>query len=353
MSGEKTHSATPRRRSEARNKGQVLKSAELSSAILFVVITAVLKFWLPTLVNNVGNYSVHVFSATPVADYSFAYAQGVILQTFMLVVEGIAPVAVSAFVVSMVVNYLQVGNLFSVQVITPDFQKINPIGGLQKFFSLRSLVELAKSLIKLSIMSYLLYSTLYSQILPQLPVFEGANLAVSLAIFSQILVGIVWKIAIFFLLLGIADYFYQWWNYEKSLKMSKQELKDDFKSSEGDPLVRNAIKRKQRAMSMQRMMQDVPKADVIVTNPTHFAVAIRYEAAMGDAPIVLAKGQDEVALRIKSIAIEHNVPTVENPPLARSLFRNVEIGQPVPPELYKAVAEVLAFVYRLNRKRSS
>lgn len=353
MSGEKTHSATPRRRQEARKKGQILKSAELSSGIEFLAVFLVLKFWLPSLSTQLAQFARFILQWQVKNELSISMVQQLMMSAVMVVIKGVAPIAAVVVVTGIFVNFLQVGSLFTLTPLTPDLQRLNPVNGFQKMFSVRSLVELVKSLLKLSLLGYILYSSISSNLVPQLPEIEQASIFGGVSILGNILVGLAWKAALVFIILGIADYLYQWWEYERSLKMSREELKEEFKSTEGDPHVRAAIKRRQRAMASRRMMQEVPKADVVITNPTHFAVAIHYDNKAMQAPVVLAKGQDEVALKIRMVAEEHKVPLVENPPLARSLFRNVDIGQPVPPQLYKAVAEVLAFVYRLNRKRIS
>lgn len=352
MSGERQFKATPRRRQEARKKGQILKSQELTSGIIFLGMFLLLKFWLPIAVLELGRFSKTVFQQ-PQADLTDAAVRLIINQAVVVGAKVVAPLAAGGVVFAILANFLQIGSLFSVSPLAPDFQRINPVAGFQRLFSVRSLVELLKSLLKLAILGYLVYQAFMSGVAPRLGEIQASPLATGIRILGEALVGLTWKVALFFIVLGIGDYLYQWWEYERSLKMSHQELKEEMKSTEGDPLLKGEIKRKQKAMAMRRMMQEVPRADVVITNPTHFAVAIRYDSESMDAPQVVAKGQDEVALRIKEAAREHEVPLVENPPLARTLFRSVEIGQPVPHELYKGVAEVLAFVYRLNRRRIS
>lgn len=217
-------------------------------------------------------------------------------------------------------------------------------------FGVRAWFELAKSLFKVIVIGYFLYATIRDNFevfpaLQQLSVGQGAVLL------GQMIIDLGWKIALAFVVLAVLDYLYQWWDYEKNLKMSHEELKQEYKQTEGNPQLKAEIKRKQRAMAMRRMMQDLKTADVVVTNPTHFAVALRYDPKENSAPYVVAKGADEVALRIKQLAKEYGIVTMENRPLARALFAQTEIGQGVPADLYKAVAEVLAFVYRLKRKK--
>ncbi len=353
MSGERTHSATPRRRQEARKKGQVRKSHELSYSLVFLGLFLILKYLLPSMLTEIYGYFQFIYSHPNVQDLTVPYVQKIMNEAVLVCVKVVAPFAGGTLVLGFVVNYVQVGSVFSLKPLTPDLQRINPVEGFKRLVSVRLLVELAKSLLKLSVLSYLIYSVVYSDLLPRLPEVENSSLTGGVGILGEILASLTWKVALVFITLGVADYLYQWWEYERSLKMSHQELKEEFKNIEGNPQLKGEIKRRQRAMAMRRMMQDVPKADFVVTNPTHFSVAVRYDAELMNAPVVVAKGQDEIAYRIRQMATEHKVPLIENPPLARSLYRSVEIGQPVPPQLYKAVAEVLAFVYRINRKKTS
>nr|MBO6295472.1 EscU/YscU/HrcU family type III secretion system export apparatus switch protein [Schwartzia sp. (in: firmicutes)] len=227
-----------------------------------------------------------------------------------------------------------------------DLDKLNPINGFGRIFSKRSLVELIKSLFKILIIGLFLYENLKDEIL-QMPKLLYLDLSASMALIADIIFMMAFKICAIFFALAILDYMYQRWDHNEQLKMTKQEVKEEFKQMEGDPQIKGKIKQKQREMAMSRMMREVPKADVIVTNPTHFAVALRYAEGMR-APQVIAKGQDLVALKIKDVAREAGVVIVEDKPLARALYASVEIGETVPPELYKAVAEVLAYVYHLK-----
>jgi flagellar biosynthetic protein FlhB len=226
---------------------------------------------------------------------------------------------------------------------------LNPITGAKNIFSIRSLVEFIKSLLKLSIVGVVCYTTIIAQkdsflALSKLPVE-------SIFIFTaKITLSLGLKIGAILIALALFDYMYQKYEYEKKLKMSKQDIKDEYKKSEGDPLIKGKIREKQRRMALQRMMQDVPQADVVITNPTHFAVALRYDAKEMESPVVIAKGQDYIALKIRELATANNIILMENKPLARALYDQVEIGQAVPNDLFQAVAEVLAYVYRLKSK---
>lgn len=259
----------------------------------------------------------------------------------------IAPVLLGALLVALIVNYMQVGFLLVGEGLKPKLEKLDPIKGFKNIFSLRSLVEFAKSILKMSIIGYLVYSTIkgYQSDIASLSHF---SLDAILHFAASITLSLGIKIAVALMILAIFDYMYQKYDHEKKIRMSKQDIKDEYKKMEGDPLIKGKIRERQRRMAMQRMMQEVPNADVIITNPTHFAVALKYEGSEMEAPQIIAKGQDYVALRIKEIAKENGVITMENKPLARALFQRAEIGDAIPADLFQAVAEVLAYVYKLK-----
>ncbi|MFO7154830.1 MAG: flagellar biosynthesis protein FlhB, partial [Caldicoprobacter oshimai] len=248
------------------------------------------------------------------------------------------------------INYWQVGFIFTTRPVMPNLSRINPLEGLKRIFSKRTLVELLKSLLKLALVIFISYKEFMAdmEFLAQLAKWDIKN---SFIVVGDMVFNIGIKMAVVFLVLAVFDYFYQWWEYEKSLRMTKQELKDEYKEVEGHPLIRSRIRERQRQIGLRRMMQEIPKADVVVTNPVHFAVALRYDPKEHDAPVVVAKGQDYLALKIKEIAKKHGVYIVENKPLAQMLYKSTEIGQAIPPELFRAVAEVLAFVYSMKGKR--
>jgi flagellar biosynthetic protein FlhB len=244
---------------------------------------------------------------------------------------------------------LQVGTLFTLEPLKMKLDKLNPIQGAKRLFSLKSLVELAKSLIKISVGILVAYNLLWG-VKEELLKLSQTSIEAALAFTAHEVVKLGLYIGVLYIVLAVLDYMYQRYEYEKSLRMSKQDIKDELKNTEGDPLIKGKIKEKQRQMAMRRMMQELPKADVVITNPTHFAVAIKYDSASMTAPTVIAKGQDYLALKIKEIAKKHRIVTMENKPLARALYSQVEIGQQIPEELFKAVAEVLAYVYKLQGK---
>ena len=233
------------------------------------------------------------------------------------------------------------------EALRPKFSRIDPIRGFQRLFSLRSLVEAGKGLLKILVLLYLIYSFL-RDVVDAFPKLMFTDLSAGGAYLLDLAVQMAIRIAVAYAVLAAVDFLYQWWDYERQLRMSKQEIKEEYKQTEGDPQVKGRIKELQRRMAQSRMMQNVPQADVVIRNPTHFAVALRYQADRDAAPVVLAKGHDSLALRIVKVAEESKVAVVENVPLARALYASTEVGGQIPPELYNAVAEVLVYLYRLH-----
>ena len=350
-SSEKTEEPTQRKQDESRKKGQVAKSAELSSVFVILAAFVALKTASPYIYEKLTGYMRFIFGSLDVrGDFSIQSIHVVIMNAGVVFLEAILPIMVSVLVVSVVVSFMQVGFAFTPDTIMPQFSRINPIAGFGRIFSKRSLVELVKSLVKITVVGYFIYRFIRQETV-RIPALMMSELAESFAVLSAIIYDLAFQIAMVILILAILDYGYQWWEHMQNLKMSKQEVKEEMKQTEGNPQIKGKIREKQRAMAMRRMMSEVPKADVIVTNPTHFAVALKYESGM-DAPTVIAKGSDFIAQRIREIAKENDVVIVENKPLAQALFKHAEVGDFVPPDLYKAVAEVLAYVYRLKRKYS-
>jgi flagellar biosynthetic protein FlhB len=259
----------------------------------------------------------------------------------------VIPILGCAFIVGLLSSYIQVGFLFTTKSISFKLDRLNPINGFKKIFSKKSLVEFIKSLAKILVVGYVTFSYVLSQSKNVANILD-MEISSIIGFLGKATINVALRAAIVLIILAVLDYFYQKWEFENELKMSKQEIKEEYKQTEGDPQIKSKIKEKQRQMAMRRMMQDVPKADVIITNPTHFAVAVRYDQEQDNAPIVLAKGQDLIALNIRELAGKHEVPIIENKPLARALYNTVEIGEYIPPDLYQAVAEVLAYVYKLK-----
>ncbi|MHB1650871.1 MAG: flagellar biosynthesis protein FlhB [Desulfitobacteriaceae bacterium] len=345
---EKQFAATPRRKQEARKKGQVLKSQELVSALMLLGFIAVLKYWLPAMLTRLQGLFPYVWGLS--TDWSPRSIASLMLNLSWVSLQLMAPIFGVAVLVATGANYLQVRSLFTIEPLKPDLSRLSPINGFKRMFGVRAWVELSKSLLKVLLLGYYLYATVRDN-LSVFPALQQLSIGQGAVRLGQTIIDLGWKISLSFFVLAVMDYLYQWWEYEKNLRMSHEELKQEYKQTEGNPQLRSEIKKRQRAIAMRRMMQDLKKADVVVTNPTHFAVALRYDLKEQKAPYVVAKGQDEVALRIRELAREYDIVIMENKPLARALYSQVEIGQIVPADLYKAVAEVLAFVYRLKKKR--
>lgn len=353
--GEKTEPATEKKKSDARKEGQVAKSKEIENAFSLLALFLLLKFWVGSLGSNLTGLFSNVYDDIPeyIRNYDGYVNEvsiiGIVLECLVQCVILIVPVFIVGFLISFVCDVAQVKWSPTAKPLQPKFSKIDPIKGFKKIFSSRALVELLKSILKIVIVAVVAYSylkknadgllTLYS--LELFPAIAGiGNLTVNLGI----------RISIAYMIIAFSDYFYQRWKFNDDLKMTKQEVKDEYKQQEGDPQIKGKIRQKMREVSQRRMMQDIPKADVVITNPTHYAVALMYDAEKYDAPVVVAKGENYLAQKIKEIARENSVEIVENKPLARMLYANVEVGEMVPPELYQAVAEVLAFVYHLKGK---
>ena len=348
FAGEKTEEPTAKRRSDARNKGQVAKSQELNAALVMLAGFFVLKALGSHAVDEVMGYSAFTFGHL-VMDINEESIMQLFIGMVILLAKTSIPLMVFIMIIGLGVNLFQVGMHFSTESLSFNPGRLNPIKGIGRIFSKRSLVELIKSILKIIIIGFFIYGFLKDQILA-MPQLIYLDLLTSTSQMADIIFDLAFRIIGVFFVMAIADYCYQKWQHTQDLKMSKQEVKEEFKQMEGDPQIKGKIRSKQRQMAMSRMMQEVPKADVIITNPTHFAVAMKYESGMA-APIVIAKGQDYVAQKIKEVARENRVPIVENKPLARALYASVEIGEAIPQSLYKSVAEVLAYVYRLKRKR--
>ena len=347
--GEKTEPATPRRREEARRKGQVFKSTDLNAAVIMAAGAIAAYLLYPYIIQSLHDFTVLYLLERTTSEITIQYANELLLEVLYLLGRMVLPIMAACFIAALLISYLQVGFVFSGEPLAPKLERLNPVQGFQRIFSKRALVELLKSLLKVVITGWIVYSVIrkYYYVFPR---FVDMELGATLQVLAQIIFEMAMKVGVFFVVIGILDYLYQWYEYEKSLKMSKYDVKQEYKEIEGDPQIKARQRQIQREVAMRRMMAEVPKADVIITNPTHFAVALRYEVDSMEAPMVIAKGQDFLAAKIKEIAAHHEIMIVENPLLARTLYYSVDIGQTVPEELYQAVAEVLAFVYRQKKK---
>ncbi len=346
---EKTEKATPKKRRDARERGNIPQSKELNSALVLIGCFSMLYICATFILGNLKNHTARILSMG-VEDGMFSVEgiKNLISISAAEYLKSLAPIAGSALFIGLLTSYLQVGFVFTTKTLEPKLGRLNPVEGLKRIFSRRSLAQLVKSLLKVSIIGCLMYKFLINRYegLPMMLDMEVIELSKTIG-FTMIQAGIY--AGAILLVLAIMDYYYQRYEYEKSIMMTKHEIKEEYKQMEGNPQVKAKIKEKQRQISMRRMMADIPKADVVITNPTHFAVALKYDPDKAKAPYVLAKGKNLIALRIKELAKENDVYTVENPELARGLYDTTEIGDMIPPALYQAVAEVLAFVYSVNK----
>ncbi|HEX3026323.1 MAG TPA: flagellar biosynthesis protein FlhB [Clostridia bacterium] len=348
MPGDKSEKATSKKREDERKKGHVHQSKDLVSAISLISLFACLKYMAPGFLNKMISGMTLLFEGMS----SVITGPGDINSRLWVVVtvsaSVILPFAAIVILVSVVTTLAQTRLLFTPGQLKPSFDRMNPIKGIQRLFSLNGLMEVFKSLLKITIIGVMIYFEIRPKIGQVLLLFDS-DLGRSISWVGEIVLDVGFKVAIAMLVLGVIDYFYQWWSFERQIMMSKQEIKDEFKQSEGSPEIKGRIRRMQRKMAQTRMMQAVPEADVVIRNPTHYAIALKYEEKSGSAPLVIAKGKDYIALKIVEIAIQNNVSVTENRPLAQALFKTVEIGQEIPSEFYKAVAEVLAYIYKLKR----
>jgi len=349
-SQERREPATQKRRDEARRRGQVFRSAELTGTFALLGGAAALIWGGGQALAALRGYFVSsLAAATPQGELTPAVCGGLLQGAAMAVIRCCLPVVAGAAALGLAVDAGQGGLVMTGVLLAPNLERINPAAGLKRIVSKRALVELAKALLKVTIVGLAAYFSVAPRIpelsrLPALAPQDAAAFTGSLV--SQVVLRTVGAL----LFVAGADYAYQRWEHERSLMMTRDELKQELKETEGDPQLRGRIRQRQREVARRRMMAAVPKADVVVTNPTHYACALAYESKRMRAPRLVAKGRNHLALRIREIAREHRVPVVENPPLARALYAAVDVGEDVPPELYRAVAEVLAFVYRLRGK---
>lgn len=346
---EKTEQATGKRRDDFRKKGQVAQSKEVGTA---AILTASLCFWYfyaSHFFEDLQELVVYLLKLVGTFHITYPSINNLFLLLIGKVSILLAPLALLVILVGFLATYLQIGFLFTWEPLQPNLGKLNPITGMGRFFSKNSLIELVKSSLKVGVVGTVAFQTVSDE-------YEHALLLIdmepsqTLTFAGMVAYKVLLKSCAILIVLAVIDFFYQRWELEQKMKMTKQETKEEFKESEGDPLIKGKIRAKQREMAMSRMMAEVPKADVVITNPTHLSVALVYRSGEMAAPKVIAKGADEVAMKIREIARQHDIPMVENVPLARALYK-LDLEKIIPEEHFKAVAEVLAYVYSLKRKK--
>lgn len=353
--GEKTEEPTSKKLEDARKDGQVAKSKEIANAFGLLSLFLVMKLYLGTMGTRFLELFSAVYGQIPAVikmyngNLPIASLQVLIRSMMLRLLLIIAPVLLVGVAVAFVCDVVQVKWQPTTKPLKPKFNKLNPVKGFGRLFSANSIMELLKSVLKLGLIGYMVYSYLKDRVSDIFLLYD-ISLNQAIGLIGEVVVDLGIRIAAVYMIIAFLDFAYQKWKFKEDMKMTKQEVKDEYKNQEGDPQVKSKQKQRMREASMRRMMQQLPEADVVITNPTHYAVAIKYDADKYDAPYVLAKGENYLAQRIKDVAKENNIEIVENKPLARMLYANVEVGGLVPPELYQAVAEVLAFVYHLKGK---
>ncbi|MCI9050597.1 MAG: flagellar biosynthesis protein FlhB [Lachnospiraceae bacterium] len=353
--GEKTEPATAKKLENARKEGQVAKSKELGNAVALLALFVVLKIFIGSIGEKLMGGFNSIYAKIPDItgnsnrNFTIQLLHNLIMDSLLNILLLMLPIFGIGVLVAFLVDLVQVKWKVTTKPMKPKFSKLNPLSGFKRIFSMRSLVELLKSVLIIIIIVYVSYTELKDKFIYLFYLYD-ITIPESLVFIGNLILGLGLKISAIFLIVGFGDLAYQKHKFKEDQKMTKQEVKDEFKNSEGDPQVKGQIRQKMRQASQRRMMQSVPQADVVITNPTHFAVAIKYDPETASAPILLAKGEDYLAQKIKEAARENQIEIVENKPLARAIYFNVEIGAQIPPELYQAVAEVLAFVYKVKNK---
>ncbi len=347
--GEKTLPASPRKRQRAREEGNVARSQDLNAAVMLFAALLALRYAAPPALETLVEASRHYFGEIHAIRVDTGASQALAIDVALRMARTLLPFMAALVVTGLVVNFVQVGFAVTPKALGPKFNRINPLTGFGRFFSLRSGVELVKSLFKLVFVSVLVYFAVDDRWGDLLVMMHMSPLGV-LETLAGLIFAVWWRVALAMLVLGILDFGFQKWQHERDLRMTQKEAREEMREMEGDPRVKQRIRQIMRQMATQRMMKEVPTADVVVTNPTHYAVALRYDAASMEAPVVVAKGMRLLARRIRQVAVENDVPIVEKPELARTLYKALDVGQSVPENLFRAVAEVLAFVYRIDRR---
>lgn len=344
--GERTEAPSAKRREDFRKKGQVAQSKEVQTAALFTIILLFWIFYLPTFWKGITELIFSLWQGS--GEFEITASSILNLAVFLVQKIGIlfAPLFFLVVIIAIFSSIFQFGWLLTAKPLIPDFKKLNPISGFARFFSKKSLIEVVKSLLKVLLVGWVAYSTVLDNFDEALILID-TGVGTTLSYLGRIAALILAKVCAILILIAFLDFLFVKWEMEEKMKMTKQEMKEEFKESEGDPHIKAQIRAIQQEMARKRMMAEVPKADVIVTNPTHISVAVKYDSGEMDAPVIIAKGADYVAMKIREIARENDVPIIENPPVAR-LLHKLELGEHIPEDLFKVVAEILAHVYSLK-----
>ena len=344
---EKTEQATPKKKGEARQKGNVARSTDLNSSLVLLTGIIAIHFAGAAIFSNIQTFANFAFVNMHSLNLTHENVNNLFPFVLGFIVRSVGPVALAIMAVGLASNYMQIGVLFTLEHMKPKGGKINPLSGIKKVVSKQSLVELVKGLLKISIVAIVAYTALSSDMKDTISLMDmNAGQILTFILKSSFKIAI--RCAVALLILAIFDYAYTKWQYDKQLMMTKQELKEERKQYEGNPEIKARVRSIQREMAQKRMMEQIPDSDLVITNPTHIAVALKYAQETMAAPTVIAKGQRLIAQKIKDIADEHGIPIVEDKPLARALYDSTEVGMQIPEDLYRAVAGVLAYIYRLK-----
>ncbi len=346
--GERTEKATLKRRKDARKKGNVARSLEVNSALVLLTATSVIALTFDYFFGNIRGMMSDVFSQLFSYQISVDSISHFALLGFLFLMKLLAPLFISILLIGAAGNVLQFGFLITGVPLKPDLNNISPLTGLKRIFSIKSAAELAKALLKISVIGSVIFVTISGALKNFTPLVDQSPTQIA-AFFGNTMLSVAFRAAIALMILALLDYCFIRWEHEKSLRMTKLEVKEELKEHEGNPLFKSRIRTVQRDISFRRMMSKLPEADVIITNPEHYAIAIRYVSGEMNAPVVIAKGAKKIAEKIKTSAVKKNIPIIENRQLAKSLFKTCELGSETPAQLYKGVAEILADVYRLRQ----
>ena len=350
---DKQFDATPRKLEQARKEGQVVKSKDFSTAVSLLILFSVIFGLAPFIWDQIVQVFTLLYEQIPNAhteQIGYTYILIVAVKGAALI---IGPILAIAWLVAVLADFVQVGPLVAIAPLMPKLDKLNPTKYFKNIMSIKTLFELFKNIVKVVILGYIGWMVYKDHIESILMLASVDNNFAVMIEFGKLITEFIFKACIAFLVIAAADYGVTKWKFLKDQKMSFKEIKDEYKNSEGDPNVKAQLRQRRMQMLQQGAMDAVPTADFVVTNPTHVACALKYVAEEMDSPMLIAKGTELIAKKIIGIAKEHNVPVIENPPVARALFKMVDISQPIPPELYKAVAEILMFVYKMKNKNTS
>lgn len=346
----KTEKATPKKRTDERKKGNVFFSKDILTITSLLGVFYSLKILFPFMHETLREYLLKCIEyAGSITSLTEGTIQEIVNESVLVAAKLIAPILLITVVIAIIVTGVQTKFVFTGKNMAPQFGRLSPLKGIKNLFSLKNTMELIKNLIKITILFYILYSLVKGELVNIARTMDMDVTASTTYVLNTVM-RMIFKIGLVFIAVSAFDYLYQWWDYERKIKMSKQETKEEYKQMEGSPEIKGKIREIQRQRARSRMMQDVPKADVIIRNPTHFAVALKYDINNDNAPVLLAKGQDELALRIVKTAKESGIYILENKPLARAIYATTQIGSEIPEEYYSTVAEILVYVYRLNNK---